>query len=234
MLLLEVNYIVQHIAQIFGKPLSMTLEQFNSLCKTAQDDLFKEFADGYSIGNGAYVDSRVSAALNPFKNTTAIVQFSSTTVHGVTGSTAILNPDIYKLLSVFGYKTPNTFNSGAVTIDIIDDHELSYRISNVITEPSFDYPVCIVDINNSTIPYFHIIPSGMSGVEISWLKKPTAPELKETLVGGVRTTGTGTVELQFSSIYHTDIVRKILGYLGVSVGNGDIVQVMANQDSKEK
>jgi hypothetical protein len=74
----------------------------------------------------------------------------------------------------------------------------------------------------------------MSGVEISWLKKPTAPELKETLVGGVRTTGTGTVELQFNSIFHTDIVRKILGYLGVSVGNGDIVQVMANQDSKEK
>ena len=233
MTLLEIISVVQQVSQVFNKPITLPLEQFNLLLRTAQDELFKEFADGYSIGNGAYVDSRTSAALNPFKRVNAIVQFNNTTVHGVSGATAILDTNIYRLLSVFGYKTPNTFNSGSVEIDIVDPPELAQRIGNVITEPSYDYPVCLADINNGTIPSLHVIPA-MSGIEISWLKKPTTPILVETITNGVRTTGAGTVELQFDSIFHTDIVRKILGYLGVSVGNGDILSVLESQNNKEK
>jgi hypothetical protein len=66
------------------------------------------------------------------------------------------------------------------------------------------------------------------------LRKPTTPSLVITYSNGVETQGASSVALEWDSVFHVDIVRKILQYLGLSVGNQLILEAVENQNLKEK
>lgn len=235
MTLLTIKYTVQHIAQLFGKPLTMALEQFNNLLATAQDELFKEFASGYQAGNGAEVDSRIEFALRPFRITRNYVSDSQSNDLLFSSTRVTLNTNDYKILAA--YTAPsNTDPEDYTNIDIITPAELNARIGNSIVAPSADHPVMVVSMANSGDQYAYIIPKVtiFQSIKVMSLQKPSTPSLVLTYSNGIEAQSSSSVDLDFDSMFHIDIIRKILGYLGVAVGNPQIAQIVEETKTDER
>jgi len=217
MTLLELLLTVQNIGQVFGKNLEMTIEQYNLMLNLAQQELFKEFADGYSQGNGVEVDSRVASALAPFKVDKTFSTYTSSMMFGVDGWRLTVDPNDYKYLSAFVASNSQAYPNKVKNIDIVSPAELGERLSNSITYPTDDYPVMVLssDVTGATrYATFIPKPTALPNIHVLALQKPTVPSLVETITNGVRTQSGSSVPLQFDTVFHVDIVRKILQYLG--------------------
>lgn len=232
MTLLEIQLTIQQIFQLLGKPLEMSLEQYNNYLRIAQDELFKEFAHGYMSGNGMEVDARVRAAMNPFIH----IEYPTTslgTYYGVACSQAQYSVNLYEILDVYLVNGLQSIPNLVTPVDLLTTNEFSERMHNAITYPSVQYPVGVWDEDTGRLMLFpYIINTG--GVRITCLYRPTTPVLVETITDGVRTQSASSVALQLDSMFHTDVIRKILQYLGVSIGNEFIATVAQQQQNLEK
>jgi len=236
---LEVLYTVQHIAQVFGKNLEMSLEQFNNLLNLSQQELFREFVGGYASGNGAEVDARVSAAIAPFKVMTEYTSSAWTisTNHGLGISCIVFNQgiDVYMPLGAWAYDNAEEYPDKVIKIDIVTASEAVERANNAITYPSDSYPIMFMDKSGGAAQYVtYVIPSTFTKIRVFSINKPTTPTLVETITNGVRTQNVSSVALGFDSIYHVDIIRIILKYLGLSVGSEFIQNFVEQQKVNEK
>jgi hypothetical protein len=228
---LTIKYLVQHFFRVFGKPLEMSLEEFNNLLAVAQDELYKEFLFGYASGNGAEVDARTEQALLPFRNDQSIVGTNSTTM-GFTVFQYEIHPEAHHVINAF---IASEATQTVIPIDLVTSNEFVERHGNPITKPSTSYPVGYFQ----KVPghfYLYVLPlqSTRPVVTVSYYKAPTTPSLVITTANGVESQNASSVALEFDSIFHVDIVRKILQYLGLSVGNQLIIEAVENQNLKEK
>lgn len=229
MTLLTIKYLVQHLAQVFGKPLEMTLEQFNNLIGIVNDELFREMADGYLRGNGAESDARVGAALFPFKVDRSFSSYTSTMIFGLTCYRVDVNTDDYRWLSAFVASDSTAYPDKVRNIDILSPSELGERLSNAITYPTDENPVFVfVSSGTSRYACFLPKPTTLPNIHVLALKKPTAPSLVLAYSQGIETSS-GSTELEWASSFHIDIVHKMLKYLGLSVGTDVIAQVVEQQ-----
>ena len=228
---LEILYTIQHIAQLLTKPLEMSLEQFNNLLQVSQDDVFKEFADGYSQGNGLQVNSRMESALAPFKSFTNYTSGSWTVGTQGFGVSAIVFNQIaglYKVIAAWSYDNADDYPDKLTPIDIVTESEAAERMGNAITYPSEEYPIMV--ISGGTVQFVtYVIPSTFTALRVCALSKPLTPSLVITLTNGVATQSGSSVDLQLTSMFHVDVIRKILQYLGISIGNEFITQVVEQQ-----
>jgi hypothetical protein len=219
---------------MYGKPLEMSLEEFNNLLAMASDEFFKEMVSGYQTGNGVEVDSRVEFALRPFRKTRMYVSTAQSSDLGFNATRLTLSDEDYVILAAWTAPA-NTPLDEMVTIDIVTPNELNSRLGNPITYPSAAYPVMITTMSpTETTKYAYIIPAVAVNqhIRIMSLKKPTTPTLTLTYTNGIEVGG-GTA-LEWDSVFHVDIVRKMLQYLGLSVGNQLILEAVENQNMKEK
>lgn len=229
---LEILYAVQNVAQILARPLEMAIEQFNHYLHLAQQELFKEFSSGYLTGNGAEVDNRTMLALSPFKNDETMTgTFSG--VNGLTCHQYTLSDSVCYVLSAH-VVTSDDYPDKITEIDIVTSQEFTARCSNAITYPRTEYPIGF--IYGSSPLYLYLLPleSSHPSVTAITLTRPTTPSLVETITNGVRTQHASSVAVQFDSMFHVDIIRKILQYLGVSIGNEFITKVVEQQKNAEQ
>src|SRR5512133_1780116 len=218
---LTIKYIVQHIAQLFGKQADMAIEQFNNLLAMANDELFKEFAGGYQTGNGAEVDARVEAALRPFKVVRTFPLYTQSTDLGAQSHRLDVNASDYIYLSAWDYNSVNGVDT-TVKVDVITPSELSDRLSNSITMPTDSYPVLVISSNATGLnKYAYHIPrtSPIPNLHVLALRRPSTPSLVLTYANGVESQSGSSLALEWDAMFHVDIVRKILQYLGLVVGN---------------
>lgn len=225
---LTIKYLVQHIFRIYGKPLEMALEEFNNLLSIAQDELYKEFLYGYANGNGLEVDARTEQALLPFRVEASIV--GSFAGLGQSSNRYTIPTESQHILNAF-IATGTTLTP----IDLVTTAEFTERSANAITGPTTSYPIGYL-IKQAGITYLHVFPlqSPAPSVSVIYFKAPSTPSLVITTTNGVETQSASSVALEFNSIFHIDIVRKILQYLGLSVGNQLILEAVENQNLKEK
>jgi len=237
MTLITLKYLVQHIAQVFGKPLDMSLEQFNNLLAAGSDELFRQFASGYLQGNGAEVDSRVAAALAPFKTDRSFAAYTTTTMFGLTGHRVDVASDDYVYLSAFVAHDATAYPDKVINMDILTPSELGERLSNSITYPTETNPVMVLSSNSTgTSKYAFILPqhSVLPVVHVLSLRKPTTPNLVLSYTNGVETQAGTSTALEWDAIFHLDIVRIMLKYLGLSVGMDAIQQIIEQDKMAEK
>lgn len=226
---LTIKYLVQHFFRVFGKPIEMSLEEFNNLLAVAQDELYKEFLFGYASGNGAEVDARTEQALLPFRDDQSMGGTFSATM-GLTVHRYTISTDAHHVISAF-----ITSGTTLTPIDLVTTNEFVERCANAITGPSVSYPIGYLQkVSDTTYLYLLPLQSSHPSVSVSYYKAPTTPSLVITTTYGVESQSSSSVALQFDSIFHVDIVRKILQYLGLSVGNELIIQAVENQNLKEK
>lgn len=238
MTLLEILYTVQNISQVFGKNTELSLEQFNNLINVAQDEVFKEFADGYLSGNGAEVDSRVSAAMSQF-----IAQRSwglgvnVATRFGLTGKSFTVSSDVYKMLTAFVSFNIEDYPDKVYKVDIVTAQEAIERLSNAITYPTTEYPILYIDtLGSETTKYAYLIPAATeyTGLYAMSLNYPRRASLVLEESNGVYSQKSTSVNLKWDDGFHIDIIRKMLKYLGVMVGNEFVSQYIDQQKNSEK
>ena len=217
MTLLEIQLTIQQIFQLLGKPLEMSLEQYNNYLRMAQDEVFKEFVHGYMSGNGATVDSRVEQAIAPFRQN-GFISGATSAYSGVDAISYSMPSDMYVLLSAVLVYNTVAYPNKTKRVDVVVDNEFAERMGNAITYPQSDYPIGIYDKINLRLYVFPII-SPTPSLNIICLYRPTTPILVETITNGVRTQSASSTALQLDSMFHVDVIRKILQYLGVSIGN---------------
>ena len=232
MTLLEIQLTIQQIFQLLGKPLEMSLEQYNNYLRMAQDELFKEFAHGYMSGNGAEVDMRVRSAINPFVHEDNIAGTPGT-LYGITASQFQHSASVFEILDMYFVNGTLGFPNATTKVDLLSNNEVGDRLQNAITYPSTQYPIAVWDqvtLRILVLPYIH----NAGGIRLKCLYRPTTPVLVETITNSVRTQDASSVALQLDAMFHTDVIRKILQYLGVSIGNEFIATVAQQQQNLEK
>lgn len=234
MTLLEIQLTIQQIFQLLGKPLEMSLEQYNNYLRMAQDELFKEFAHGYMSDNGAEVDMRTEMFLAPFKHNDKEATGGWGSLFSVSGILYTLNASTYCVLSAFVANDTLTYPTKVIRIDLLSVNELAERLQNAITYPSSEYPIGVFDRSTMKLLYLPTQDPMPYHVDIVSLYKPTTPALVETITNGVRTQSASSTALQIDSMFHVDVIRKILQYLGVSIGNEFIATVAQQQQNLEK
>jgi len=231
---LEVLYTVQHIAQVFGKNLEMALEQFNNLLNISQQELFKEFASGYLAGKGEEVNANVFNALAPFRGEKVFTGATNGVIYGFTTTRYTLSISDYLYESAFILDDNLDFPNKVVGVDILTGTEFTERLQNAITYPTEEYPVMVIS-NLGTSRYAYLFPRFSTAPQIyaAYLRIPTTPSLVETITNGVRVQSGSSVALEFDSIYHVDIIRIILKYLGLSVGSDFVRNFVEQQKQNE-
>lgn len=232
---INILYTIQHFSQLFGKPSEMPLEQFNNLLGLAQDELFNEFAFGYTSGNGSDVDDRVVAALAPFRNVHTYSGTSSSTL-GVTSRLFQFDTGVVSIDQIWAYNNSLAYPAKLTKIDKITHQELTERLSNSITYPSATYPVAVVDKASGAMQYqCYIVPDTITSIKAATLDRPTAPQLVLQVTNGVPVINSSTTApIQFAPQFHIDIVRIMLKFIGIIVGNPQIQQYVEQEKTLEK
>ena len=239
--LLTMMYTTQQIAQAFGKPLELALEQWNNYLEIAQMELFKEFADGYATGNGAVVSARVDAALAPFKQSDIFTGGTLTHypsgggVFGVPCTIFNLTSGLYRLFDAFAIDTAESYPDKVVKIDIVTPDEAGERLNNSITYPTLDYPIMYLDKEGGSTQYVAtVMPNGLAKIATNGLLYPITPSLVLSYANNVPSQDNASVDVYFDQPFRIDIIRIILKYLGLSVGNDQVRTFVEQQKINEK
>ena len=235
--LIDILYTVRTIAKGFTKNLELPLEEFNHLLRLAQDELFVEMVSGYLSGNGTEVSAKVAAFEHTFKWVTTQTSFTASTKYGVSSQTINMLTTEYIFITAWVYDNAADYPDKVTKVDIVTPLEAIERLNNSITYPSTDYPILVMDKSAAgTTLYADIIPNGWTAIKLFTIRKPTTtPQL--ILVddaNGYYTQSGSSVDLEVPAIFHVDIIRKILKYLGMMVGDQQIVQVTEQQKLNEK
>lgn len=239
--LLTMMYTTQQIAQAFGKPVELSLEQWNNYLDIAQMEIFKEFADGYVAGNGAVVSARVDAALSPFMGN-SVYTSSSWSAYTSGGSAfgvpcLVFNVEsgIYRVLSAYAVDTTESYPDKLVKIDIVTSNEAVERMNNSITYPTTDFPIMYLDKDGGATQFIAtVMPTGFTKIMLTHLIYPPTPSLVITYSNDVPTQSGSSVDLYITEPFKIDVIRTILKYIGLSVGNAQIQQFVETQKINEK
>jgi len=127
--------------------------------------------------------------------------------------------DFYRLSSVLVDTT------GTPTYcDVITDMELAERLIDSLTAPSATYPVCTVD--NENIRFY---PSTITSADITYLRYPDTPVYAQKLSNGIYVYDTSNcVEFEWPDNCAADIIRLMLGYLGIVIDK-EIIAEQVNE-----
>ena len=152
------------------------------------------------------------------QNTEALKKFiTPLTNYTVDNNGQLVYPSGFVHLSDIGY-----YNSDLgvfVEVEPIMHSQLFERLKNVITPPSLEFPVCVY--YNT---YLQFYPVGLQNISLSYLRLPVTPVYVTTEQNGVNVfDAVYSVDFEWADQYMPDILRLILGYMGISTKDGNVL-----------
>jgi hypothetical protein len=205
---------IRNIISIFinnNKPnLSVGVDRLNVLLKMANIDYFKQWTGlpeqwqpGQPISSrGWQVSSINTEALTPF------VVYVHDQVIDVNGR--VNYPADFVQFSDCGYYYDSTYY---VPVEPILHSELYERESSSITPPTTRYPICL---NYGT--YLQFYPIDLLNVDLTYLRLPTTPIYALKQENGIDVyDSASSTQFEWDERYHSDLIRMILGYLGIPI-----------------
>ena len=188
----EIRLSIAAVVKLLGLAPNITVDHYNTLLERANLDLLDRAVQ--ELGSS----QEVTDILMPLK-----VKADLTFAAGV----ASLPTGYVRLLAIFDAATN-------VSIEVLEDSEIGDRLNNPITAPTVDYPV-VYFVNDE----INILPNSITtGVDIHYIKEPTTPVYATVdTSGGVNVYFSSTsVQLDWGDVYHIEIIKLILGYLGIN------------------
>lgn len=209
---MNVEELRQYIFAIANKDQTGNLpspDQFNSFLARANEDKFRiEYGLRENLQNGIYYQ-------NSQNSTDALLPFiTPVTLSTTTPGEFTLPPDYVHVSSI-------AYLDGArrSMVMIVNEDEYNNLVSSPVVPPTKKYPVAKF-MNNK----LYVWPQDTS-VEFVYLKMPRTPVWRYTIVNDEEVYNPLTsVQLEWMPIYHIDIARLILGYLGVTFREADLEQ----------
>lgn len=179
-------------------------EQLNSLLARATEEKFIIEYGLRSNQNGIFFQNSQNStdALAPFLVATVINQ----TLPGV-----FVVPADYVHLSSVGA----THNGKRVVVTVVNDDEWNDRVDSPLTPATDKYPIARF-VSAGTARLISVMPATVMSIFFNYLKKPVDPVWGYTIVNDEPVYNSATsVQMEFAPMYHLDIAKLILSYLGI-------------------
>jgi hypothetical protein len=181
------------------------------LFDACQLELYEEYYELYGT------DDAITEALNPFK---VDYQFTSAADGRVTLPTESMHlfPNVFTV-------TGSTINP----VKFLGEDEWVKAIDGQLRPVSTAKPIAREYGNG-----FYLQPQSAQTCKLTYLRRPNAPVYAYTLGGTANRTVTynssGTTQLEWDDVEINKIIAKVLGYLGLSLSDGDMANFGAAKD----
>lgn len=216
----EIYQEVQNLAQKAQHGV-ITPQEFNEYASLASLDLFNErlgsSRDYYKLGKAmpktsSGMNKDIDQSLRPF----LVPDYSIAVSSGL----ANLPPDCEYIDSILYINTPVKW--------VPKDKEGDY-INSTIDVPDSSYPIYI-DLSTQV----KILPSGLTPIKLSYYKTPASIVWNYTLVSGRPVySPTGTVNFEWYASDKTALIMRILGYIGISIRETELVNYSAQEENTQ-
>lgn len=186
-------------------------------------DLFWIFAPVYGK------DAEAKAALDPFQTEYQVTPANSpgglVTLPSAQAFPSPLN--FARLLSTMVVAYDNTLMRPVYfEIDMVNDDEKADRLMSQLLPVTFDRPIATSKGNG----IFQLYPQQPNTAVFTYLAMPVKPRYAYTQIDRVIYYNSSTsTQLQWNEAYYTKIIDKALVYLGINVGDANLVQFMSQK-----
>ena len=118
------------------------------------------------------------------------------------------------------------------------DEFLEIQNSSILA-PTRDFPAATIFINPSGVPKIQLAPvptSGTFSFTFVYMRKPADVLYNYTTdgTGAISFNSTGSVNIDMSERYYSDIITRALMYLGITLENGTIAGTEGMMDANQK
>ena len=199
-------------------------DDFNLIAERAQIDLFMQRYGNpaqYQYGLpkpriGWQMTQKITDDIKPFLKKTSFM---------LTGGQFSLPSDYVHLSSARGSFIMNKDcgqdpSVETTAVDVLNDNELSLRLSSFIDAPSKRYPVMVFYDT-----YCQVYPTDMQSIVITYIRKPNKPVWAYTVTNNNAVYDAGnSVDFEMPDDTHNEICYRILSYLGVNLRDGELTQ----------
>lgn len=147
-------------------------------------------------------------------------------------------PDDYVHVSSVRYiqhtnKTTCGNNQKIRSVEIVTDDQLNDRLSNSLKNPTLMYPIAVLYKD-----YIQFFPKQLGQVDFTYLRLPKTPyyDYYQDANDNIVYLAPGetspippnplslSVEFEYPEAYHMDLCRMILGYIGINLREGSLLQ----------
>jgi hypothetical protein len=197
----EVLYAIQSF--LSGKNLmkEMNLEQFNYYLSMANDELYRQKIGYPDEIKGFETKNQISEVMERYI-------YPDTSISLTTG-TGSCPAGYNRKISLYYIDA----SSDKIPIEFVTNEEFDERKNHPNKQPTTTNPIAII---RGTTPSIYVLPSSISTVYLTYIKKPTTPILGLKLENGIMVYNSiSSTELDWDTEYYNDIIRIILKYIGI-------------------
>jgi hypothetical protein len=203
MTLEEVVYNIQSIAEIKGEVKDLSLNQFNYYLKNASLELWRKKFGYVKDEEGFETKRQISDVMKRYVS-------DPTSIALATG-VGTLPAEYVHCVAIYYIS-----GSDKINIDLVTGETFYQRVDNGVTLPTTTYPVAYVR-NNTKI---YVEPTSITPIYMVYVSRPTTPALAMKKENGVMVyDSANSDELDWDEEYHWDIIKIMLGYIGISVND---------------
>jgi hypothetical protein len=226
--MININTVYQKVLAIINKENRgyLTPQEFNLFANQAQIEIFEQYffdLNQYkrlATNNTEYADlyKITDEKLSKFKKEATLI-YSTDSFQ--------IPSDLHKLGTL-------TYNN--IQLEKVDKKTLNEYVSSKLTTPTVNNPLYIQSISNSALQWnIKVYPTSIiSGVECTYVRKPSAPQWGYTQVDGSALYNAGqSQDFELHSSEETNVVLKILLYTGVSIKDPNITQISDAKETKK-
>jgi len=186
-----------------------TPAEYNSYLARANEDLFRyQYGLREQRNNVFYQNSQDST---DFFNKFITAQPINATLPGI-----FTIPSNY----VHASSMAHVHDGARRSITILNEDEWNASINNPVTPPTAKYAIA-----SFIQGLIRVMPASISQVELSYIRRPVTPVWGFTIVNDEAVYNPATsVQIEYEDIYHIDMARIILSYMGITFRDADLLQ----------
>ena len=226
---ISVDTVYQRVQSILNKESRgyLTPQEFNLFANQAQLEIFEQYF--FDLNQYERLPKKDTEYSNLVKTINErISKFKTSATLTYTTSYFSMPSDMHKLGTVI-------YNSTTPVEEIDQKNLLEYTLSP-LTSPSTTNPVYIQNIQTTSSVWSIVVyPSTIQSlITATYIRKPAdADWAYQTVVGNALYDSSNSTNFELHDSEEANLVIKILLYAGLSIREGDIVQVADGKDSKK-
>ena len=212
----EIVSTLAFIAEREGKAKKLTISDLNRLFKLVDYDFIRENFGHPDQPTGYETQGQISEALLPIKTEATVT---------LTSGVGTIPNDFYHFVDSY-------YTSGASTIRISEvrsQESVAFRSSS-INAPTTTYP--IIEVWETQVKVYPT--TGISSIKFVYLKRPTPAVYAVKTENGIQVyDSASSTQFEWTADKHIDIIRLLLKYIGISLGNLQIAEYVNQKEAVE-
>jgi len=230
----SVDTVYQRVLAIANKEQRgyITPQEFNLLANQAQLEIFEQyFYDINQFGRLHGNDTEYSDMLNILEEKISFFEKDHTDMSAVSGATATLPTDVYRLGTVF-------YNNGTnnIRVEKVTNKEVELMVQSALYAPSASRPVYVrrEDSKIQLYPSSGSPAYSTSTINCHYVAKPTPAVWGYAVVlGNALYNSTNSTDFELHPSEENTLVMKILELAGIAMNKPEITQAAMNKNAQE-